>query len=362
MIKGGTPARGAAPAALKFVWRHWFKVVLAAVAVYIILHFREIAHEFINVAWFYVLLAILANLASIMLKVASWKIIFDYSFRGVRARWRDLTSSLMIGFLVNALVPARAGELARAYVITRRQSLREQPLSRSTILGTIVLERVFDGVAMGMLVIYGVVHMDLPGWADRGAIAILLFCLIIAALLVLLEAKREKLRESADAARERHRGHHRWWKKYQVRLHGILARFSEGQQALRSPVRVAALLLTTSASWISQLVAVYLSLFAFHLEDSVGMMGALLLLILINVAGALPATPGNVGVFQLATVLPLMLTYGIGEADALAFSIGLQAIEGSIGLGVGSAFLLREHLSFRQVKSESISLEEQEIS
>ena len=86
-------------------------------------------------------------------------------------------------------------------------------------------------------------------------------------------------------------------------------------------------------------------------EGAVG----LLLLILINVAGALPATPGNVGVFQVATVIPLTVTYGssITETTALAFSIGLQVIEGSIGLGVGSAFLLKEGLRFKQLKQES---------
>lgn len=350
----GSPVPGSPARLLRLARRHWFKAVLAAVLVYVVVHFEEVGYAFVRVSWTYVLLAILANLASIMLKVASWKIIFDFSFRGARGRWFDLTSSLMIGFLVNALVPARVGELARAYVITRRQSLLGQALSRSTVVGTIVLERVFDGAAMGMIVVYGVIRMDLPTWANRGAIAILLVCLLIAALLIMLEAKREKLQAGAELARARHRDHHPWWKRQQTKLHGVLARFSEGQRVLRSPARVAALLFTTSASWLSQLIAVYFSLYAFHLGDNTGIMGALLLLILINVAGALPATPGNVGVFQLATVIPLMITYNIPEATALAFSIGLQAIEGSIGLGVGSAFLFREHLTFKQVKRESI--------
>lgn len=356
---------GGAKKALKFIWRHWLKAVLAGVAVYIALHIHEIAPVFANVSWFWVLMAVLANFSSIMLKVSSWKIIFDNSFKDVRGHWTDLTSSLMIGFLVNALVPARVGELARAYVISRRQTLRGKPLSRSTVIGTIVLERVFDGAVMGMIVVYGVVHMDLPGWADKGAIVILLFCLLIAGLLVLLEAKRDRIRAGAEAARAAanngESGPLTRRQQFRMRLHGVLARFSEGQQTLRSPIRVAGILLTTSASWISQLMAVYFSLYAFHLENSVGFFGALLLLILINVAGALPATPGNVGVFQLATVLPLMFTYGIPEHNALGFSIGLQAIEGSIGLGVGSACLFREHLSFKEVKKESISLEEQEI-
>ena len=350
--------------------RHWLLVVLLAAVVYVLtkqVNYRQVWSAFAGVSWFFVFLAILANLSSILLKVASWRIIYNFTFPGFRARWRDLTSALMIGFLVNALVPARIGELARAYVISRRESLYGYSLSRSTVFGTIVLERVFDGFVLAAIIFYGVFRMNLPSWAGRGAIVLLAIALIFGISLVVLEIKREKIKAGAAAAQARHREEHPWWRKQLTKLHGIVARFSEGQQVLRSPGRVLAILCTTSASWMSQLTAVFLSLHAFHLGFT-GFLGATLLLILINVAGALPATPGNVGIFQLATVIPLAIAYGstadghpctpefhcITESTALAFSIGLQAIEGSIGLGVGSAFLLKEGLSFKQVRRESL--------
>jgi len=95
-----------------------------------------------------------------------------------------------------------------------------------------------------------------------------------------------------------------------------------------------------------------------HLGE-IGILGALLLLILINVAGAMPATPGNIGVFQLATVIPLTVNYHIPKTTAIAFSVGLQIIEGSIGLGVGSVCLLREGLKFDQVRTGARELEEE---
>ena len=57
-----------------------------------------------------------------------------------------------------------------------------------------------------------------------------------------------------------------------------------------------------------------------------------------------PLTPGNVGTHQLVSVLVLGL-FGVAEADALAFSIGMQAAAIVLMVGVGSAFLLREGLS-----------------
>ncbi len=349
------PSGAAAGGLSRLFKRYWFTILVLAVFVYILatrVDFREFSRAFLEVSWAFVLLAVLANFASIMLKVGSWKMIFDCSFRGVRGRWLDLTSALMVGFLVNALVPARMGEIARAFVISRRQSLRGEPVSRSTVFGTIVLERVFDGVVMGMIVVYGIVHMDLPAWADKGAMVLAVISLFFAAALVTLEIKRKKLKAGSEAARANHSENHSLRRRFTTRLYGIVARFSEGQRVLRSPGRVVAIFLTTSASWIFQMVAIYFTLHAFHLEG-IGMLGALLLLILINVAGALPATPANVGVFQLATVIPLVITYNIPETTALAFSIGLQVIEGSIGVGIGSIFLLREGLTMGEVRSES---------
>lgn len=356
MTAGEKKAGGTGHAAFRLVRRHWFKVVAIALVAYMLIYhveWDEFGQVFANVSWTFVLLAIVANLASILLKAASWKIIFDHSFEGIHGRWRDLTSAIMVGFLVNALIPARVGELARAYVISRREALLGYSVSKSTVFGTVVLERVFDGVAMAMIVIYGVVEMDLPTWADRGALVLVVISAIFAVLLVIMEIKREQIQDGAATAAANHREHHPWWRKLSTKMYGVIARFSEGQQVLRSPGRVVAIFCTTSLSWLSQLTAVYFSLQAFHLGD-IGMLGALLLLILINVAGALPATPGNVGVFQLATVIPLVATYDVSKTTALAFSIGLQIIEGSIGLGVGSACLLREGLKFGQVRTEAV--------
>lgn len=335
--------------------RYWLLAVAMAILAVLLwrANFSDIVHTFLNVSWGWVGLAILANFASIMLKVASWKVIIDAGLKNVHSRWRDLTSALMIGYLVNIVIPARIGELARAYVVKRRHAIEGHRVASSTVIGTIVLERVFDGIAMGMLVIYGVTRMNLPAWADRGAIVLLVVILFFAGMLIVLESTRERLHAQVEAANN-NRGQHGWWRRHFYRFRAVVARFSDGQRVLRSPGSIALICGTTAASWLSQLLAVYFSLYAFHIGLA-GMLGALLLLILINIAGALPATPGNVGIFQLATVIPLTVTYDISSSSALAFSIGLQIIEGSIGAGLGSIFLTREGLSLNQVRRESIN-------
>ena len=70
-----------------------------------------------------------------------------------------------------------------------------------------------------------------------------------------------------------------------------------------------------------------------------------LVLVLMNVATIFPLWPGNVGLVQAAVALPLFTYYGVARARGIAFGFGLQAIEASVGIGVGLIFLAREGLS-----------------
>ena len=56
--------------------------------------------------------------------------------------------------------------------------------------------------------------------------------------------------------------------------------------------------------------------------------------------------PGNIGLLQAAVAVPLAHYYGVDYGHAFAFAVGLQAMEASVGVGVGLVFLAREGLSF----------------
>ena len=79
------------------------------------------------------------------------------------------------------------------------------------------------------------------------------------------------------------------------------------------------------------------------------MPAAALVLLLMNVATLFPLWPGNIGLLQAAIALPLR-SYGVPAGQAIAFGFGLQAIEASVGVGVGLIFLAREGLSFAMLR------------
>jgi hypothetical protein len=76
---------------------------------------------------------------------------------------------------------------------------------------------------------------------------------------------------------------------------------------------------------------------------------AALVLLLMNVATIFPLWPGNIGLLQAAVALPLV-SYGVAYGTGFAFGLVLQAVEMSVGVGVGLVMLAREGLSFASLR------------
>ena len=127
----------------------------------------------------------------------------------------------------------------------------------------------------------------------------------------------------------------------------LIAQGREGLAVMRSPVAAARAGLFQFAGWTCQLFAVWATMRAFHIYEHLSAAG--LVLVLINVATIFPLWPGNFGLVQIAVALPLV-NYGVAYPRGVAFGIGLQAIEASVGVGVGLIFLTREGLSYATLK------------
>ncbi len=129
------------------------------------------------------------------------------------------------------------------------------------------------------------------------------------------------------------------------RLLATLAR--EGLGILRAPLPAATATLYQSGAWLSQLLAVFATLRAFGL--ALPLSAAALVLALVNLAILFPLWPGNVGLLQATVALPLA-AYAVDYGHGIAFGVGMQAIEVSVGLSLGLFFLAREGLSVAALK------------
>ncbi len=143
------------------------------------------------------------------------------------------------------------------------------------------------------------------------------------------------------------RRHHRSVLEGAGRLRRLVTMARQGLGVMRAPVPAAVAALLQCLGWSCQLLAVWATMRAFDIHAPLPAAG--LVLVLMNVAMLFPLWPGNVGLVQAAVALPLV-SYGVAYAKGFAFGIGLQAIEMSVGVGVGLLFLAREGLSFAMLK------------
>ena len=120
-----------------------------------------------------------------------------------------------------------------------------------------------------------------------------------------------------------------------------------GLAVLHRPGPAAVAAFFQCSGWLCQFFAVYTAMRAFHIHAPLPAAG--LVLLLMNVATLFPLWPGNIGLLQAAIAYPLS-SYGVAAGTAIAYGFGLQAVEASVGIGVGTIFLAREGLSFAMLR------------
>jgi uncharacterized protein (TIRG00374 family) len=302
---------------------------LAAFAVWRGPDLGVVERAFTFVDWTWVVVAVLANLASIVVRSVAWKIVIDQAVPPPPPRLRSVFAAFSVGLLGNAALPGRVGELARVAVLTRRIRRRVTGIW-ATLVGTVVAHRLLDVVVASVLVVYVVYAARIPDWA-RPALAIALgvgLGLLIAALLLARRQSRLSLDDLGPVRR-------------------ILRMARQGLAVLNRPAPAFGALLFQVSGWILQLFAVWATFLAFGIDES--FTAAALVLVLMNLVLIFPLWPGNVGLMQAAIALAL-LPYGVGYARGFAFGIGLQAIEMAVGVALGLIFLAREGFSFAMLK------------
>ena len=288
-----------------------------------------VADAFAAVQWRWVAAAVGLNLLSVLLRALAWRTVIVQAFEPPYPRFMLIFSAFSVGLFANAILPGRIGELARVAVLNRRM---RQTGAWARLLGTVFAHRVFDLVAVIVLIVYVMLTAHIPSWAVTSSIAVVVVGIVLFTIAV-LGARSDHLsgfEEGLGAVRKAIR----------------LARYGLG--VMRRPAAAALALLFQLLGWTCQLFAVYTTMRAFGIHEPLPAAG--LVLVLMNVATIFPLWPGNVGLVQAAVALPLFTYYGVAKANGIAFGFGLQIIEASVGIGAGLLFLAREGLSVAMLR------------
>ncbi|MGH3022308.1 MAG: lysylphosphatidylglycerol synthase transmembrane domain-containing protein [Gaiellaceae bacterium] len=303
-------------------------VLLVALAVWRSPGTGLLERAFRAVEWEWVAAAVLVNLLSIIVRSEAWRVVIAQAIPKPCPSRRAVFSAFCVGLLANAALPGRVGELARVAVITRH--VRRRAGTWATIVGTIFAHRLFDVVVAIALVLYTLYAAPIPQWAEP-VLAVVVGVgvgLLIAGFLFARKHKRPLDEELGPLRRVLH-----------------MAR--QGLTVLRRPEPAMRALALQLVAWGAQLLAVYLAMLAFRIDVTVA--EAALVLLIMNLVTVFPFWPGNVGLLQ-AAVAAALLPYGVSYGHGFLFAIGLQAIEVSVGIGLGFVFLAREGFTFAMLR------------
>lgn len=289
---------------------------------------NTVYHAFDFVSWRWVVVAVMLNLLSVVARAWAWNLTIAQAISPPLPRFAQVFSAFGVGLLGNAVLPARAGELARVAVL--RRHLPHGKGTSATLLGTVFAHRLFDLFPIALLVAYVMATAKLPHWAVTGVVVVGLVGLGLLAVAV-VSARR--------APGATHHG--------QRTARRLLAMAGQGFAVLRAPGAAFLAILFQVVGWTLQLLAVWAVTKAFDL--GVPLPAAALVLLLMNIATVFPLWPGNVGLLQAAVALPLV-QYGVPYGTGFAFGLVLQAVEMSVGVGVGLVMLAREGLSLAALK------------
>lgn len=286
------------------------------------------------------LLAVLTATATFVVRVPRWRQLLrtdDGRPLAAGPAWHGIA----IGFMANNVLPFRAGELLRAWAVTRLAAARF-----TSALSSVLVERVFDGLLLTALLALALISPTIPpdtrigdtllsDLATRVGIACVAV-LLAASLTVAMPARAERLIRRLVP-----------WPGLAERLAGMMHGIAAGLDAMKSPGRLGLVVVWSAAVWLTNAAAMWLAALAFglHLDFS-----ALLLLQTVLAFGvAVPSTPGFVGVFEfiIVTVLGVL---GVERDLAFAYAVTYHVTTWIPITALGLLSVLRTPISFHDLK------------
>ncbi len=249
-----------------------------------------------------------------------------------------------VGCAGNAVLPARLGEVVRAFVCGRREGL-----AATSVLSTIVLERVLEVLSLMLLfgfTVWATGQGDLRSWALAGLAAIL----VLTGFIFLLQRHGEWLLKLVGVLP---------WPGVRQRVTGLARLFLEGLAVVREPGRLLAVLALGLVVYLVEGTSYWLLARAMSLE--VSYLQVLFVLCFIFVGMLIPAAVGNIGPLQYFCVLGFGF-FGVAGSTALVYSVFLNVILYVPALA-GLVFLTHYGFNWRELgaQARAAGLEKEDI-
>ncbi len=321
-------------------------LAIGVIALYFVLRgvdWAEVANHLQGVDFPLLLLAMIGMLAAYGLMAWRWRFLLQPLAPDAHLGWPNLYGATMSGYFFNSFFPARAGDVVRAHLVGKQIGLR-----KTTILATVVIEKLFDGLALLLLLALGLPALRFAGGSEQlGIIALVALALVFAGLF-LFRRNSARMIGLVSAVLD--------FLPVPARLREVAVRllrtFAEGLGVFEKP---GPLLISAGISllvWLAAVGMFWAAMAAFHL-DGMTPLGLFFLTGLVNLGLLVPAMPGNVGNYEGLVIAGLALIFpGIDKEQAVAFALVFHAGQLATTLLVGGLLFWRQNVSLKEVQAE----------
>jgi len=335
-------------------WQFWVGVLISAFFLWWSLHtvkLNDLWQAVIHANYWWIIPGVMVYFVAVWARAWRW----HYLLKPIKPiPTRIMFPITCIGYMGNNIYPARAGEVLRAVVLKKREAV---PISAS--LATIIVERIFDGVVMLAFVFFNLTQLaglakvviPLGKWqVTISDVAIWGSAAFFGALLVFLLASMfPKITASMG----------QWFiiRILPIRLReqssGIMHRFLDGLESLRSPFNILMVFLTSVIIWLLETVKYWFVMHAFPFE--VSFFTLMLINGVVNLATTIPAAPAYIGTFD-APAIAILTARGINQGVASAYTFVLHFALWFPITVMGAWYLAREGIKW----SDSLRAEAKE--
>ena len=299
----------------------------------------NIGHTLITSQPAYVILGLATMCMAMVMRGFSWHAILQAALPKARIKLSDAIRGTMIGVLMSSTLPARLGEPSRALIVARRTGRPRENLP--IVLGTVVSQTVLNVIA---LIVLGVVMFSSVDFFSGHENLLMIAAIAPAALLAFVLIAPVILRYGSGAKRFSRAA------KSLQQAQRALGRVRVGLVVFRKPRLGLTATVTQLAAWALQCVSCYFLLMALGLDSKTGFAAAAAVLFAVNITAVVPITPANLGVFQAACATVLHNGWHVGWGTGVAYGVILQAVEVVTAILLGMPALLREGMSWREVR------------
>jgi hypothetical protein len=323
--------------------RFWLGLAVSLVVTIVLLRTVEpdrLLAAFRQMEWWYLLPATAATFVSYFLRAVRWQQLLAPVKHCPLGSLYPVT---IIGYMANNILPARLGELVRAFLLAERESI-----PKGTSLASLVIDRIMDGFSVLLIVLATMLLLRLPvgmesvGDAFRGGAAMIaLFYLAVLIFLGLLVYRRS-LAERIVAMLVRPMP-----ERIADAIKGGVSSFISGVVLPASLRAWMGLLLSSAAIWIAALIPIHLVLMAFGLH--LPFTASLFIMVFLVLAVMVPATPGYLGTYHAACTYALM-AFSVDKEKALGMAVVIHGLNFLPVILAGFYYLWRLDLKFGRLR------------